>query len=75
MVREMALLRYLLKNMGDVQLCLRGMDGGVVVKCGTGTKLEDVYTVADLRALRAWPRELRLLVNREPPGLVRVEPI
>jgi hypothetical protein len=69
----MGVLRYHPKNSGDVHLCLRGVEDNVVVKCGTDVKLEDVHTVADLRALRKWPSRLRLLVDREPPGLVRVE--
>jgi hypothetical protein len=51
----MVVLRYHPKNMGDVHLGLRGVDDNVVVECGTDVKLEDVYTVADLRALRKWP--------------------
>jgi hypothetical protein len=69
----MGVLRYHPKNIGDVHLCLRGVEDNVVVECGTDVKLEDVHTVADLRALRKWPSRLRLLVDREPPGLVRVE--
>jgi hypothetical protein len=69
----MGVLRYHPKNIGDLQLCLRGVEDYVVVECGTDVKLEDVHIVADLRALRKWPRRLRLLVDRGPPGLVRVE--
>ena len=51
----MGVLRYHPKNIGDVHVCLRGVEDNVVVECGTDVKLEDVYTVADLRALRKWP--------------------
>ena len=50
----MGILRYHPKNIGDVHLCLRGVEDNVVVECGTDVKLEDVHTVADLRALRKW---------------------
>ena len=41
----MGVLRYHPKNIGDLHLCLRGVDGNVVVECGTDVKLEDVHTV------------------------------
>jgi hypothetical protein len=50
-----------------------GVEDNVVVEWGTDVKLEDVHTVAEVRALRKWPTRLRLLVDRGPPGLVRVE--
>jgi hypothetical protein len=38
----MGVLRYHPKNIGDVHLCLRGVEDNVVVECGTDLKLEDV---------------------------------
>jgi hypothetical protein len=61
--------------MDEVQLCLLDIDDDVVVELRAGAKLEGVHTVADLRSLRIWPGGLRLLIDRKPPGLVRVEPI
>jgi hypothetical protein len=71
----MPFIRYLPKNMGDVQLYLHRIDDNVVVEFGKGAELPGVRTVADLRALPTWLKRMRLLVDREPPGLVRVEPI
>jgi hypothetical protein len=71
----MPFIRYLPKNMGDVQLYLHRIDDNVAVEFGKGAELPGVRTVADLRALPTWFKRMRLLVDREPPGLVRVEPI
>ena len=71
----MPFIRYLPKNMGDVQLYLHRIDDSVVVEFGKGAELPGVRTVADLRALPTWLKRMRLLVDRGPPGLVRVEPI
>ena len=71
----MPFLRYKPKNMGDVQLCLYGINGDVAVEFAEGATLPGVRTVADLRLLPTWLRGMRLLVDREPPGLVKVEPI
>ena len=72
----MAFICYLpKKNMGDAQLYLHRIDDNVVVEFGKGAELPGVRTVADLRALPTWLKRMRLLVDREPPGLVRVEPI
>jgi hypothetical protein len=71
----MPFLRYKPKNMGDVQLCLDGINGDVAVEFERGAALPGVRTVADLRLLPTWLRGMRLLVDREPPGFVRVERI
>ena len=71
----MPFLRYKPKNMGDVQLCLYGINGDVAVEFAEGATLPGVCTVADLRLLPTWVRGMRLLVDREPPGLVRIERI
>jgi hypothetical protein len=44
----MPFLRYKPKNMGDVQLCLDGINGDVAVDFERGTALPGVRTVADL---------------------------
>ena len=71
----MPLIRFLPKNMGEVEACLHGIDGNVVVEFGKGAELPGVCTVDDLRALPTWLSGMRLLVDREPPGLVRIERI
>jgi hypothetical protein len=70
----MPFLRYKPKNMGDVQLYL-GINDDVAVEFAEGATLPGIRTVADLRLLPTWLRGMRLLVDRAPPGLVRVEPI
>ena len=57
------------------ELSLHGINGDVTVEFAEGATLPGVRTVADLRLLPTWLRGMRLLVDREPPGLVRVEPI
>jgi hypothetical protein len=71
----MPFLRYKPKNMGDVQLYLHGINGDVAVEFAEGATLPGFRSVADLRLLPTWLRGMRLLVDRESPGLVRVEPI
>ena len=56
-------------------MCLRGIDDDVAVELGEGATLPGVRTVTDLLMLPTWFERMRLLVNREPPGLVGVEPI
>ena len=71
----MPLLRYRPKDVAVLRLSLEDIDGNIVVEFGTGATLSGVRTVADLRALSTWPGGLRLLVDREPPWFVRVEPL
>jgi hypothetical protein len=57
----MPFLRYKPKNMGDVHLCLHGINGDVAVEFAEGATLPGVRTVADLRLLPTWLRGMRLL--------------
>jgi hypothetical protein len=61
------------KNMGDVHVSLGGLADDVPVTLGPGVLLPDVRTVRDLRALRAWSKGYRLVVERHPLIEVRVE--
>ena len=45
----MPFLRYKPKNMGDVQLCLHGINGDVAVQFAEGATLPGVRTVAERR--------------------------
>jgi hypothetical protein len=61
------------KNIGDVRVLLGGLADDVPVTLGPGVLLPDVRTVVDLRALQAWSKGYRLVVERHPVVDVRVE--
>ena len=61
------------KNMGDVGLRLAVLADDVPVTLGPGVLLPDVRTVGDLRALRAWSKGYRLVIERHPSVVVKVE--
>ena len=51
------------------------LDGIVRVDLDSGVALPGVPTVADVRALPVWPAGLRLVVERQPVVVLRVERI
>ncbi len=69
------------EDMEAVQTCLEGIDGNVPVTVEPAAAVllmpDTVRTVADMRALPAWPAEqLRLVVERWKPDVdVRIERI
>jgi len=66
---------YTPENMDAVWTCLDGIDGSVKVDLDSGVALPGVPTVADVRALPVWPAGLRLVVERQPVVVLRVERI
>ena len=69
------------EDMEAVQTCVEGIDGNVPVAVEPAAAVllmpDTVRTVADIRALPAWPAEqLRLVVARWKPDIdVRIERI
>ena len=62
------------KNMGDVRLLLGGLEDDVAVTLTPGVQLPPtVRTVSDLLVQSAWPEGHRLVVERYPFKVVRVE--
>jgi len=66
-------MKFYPENMKDVWTVLDGLDGNVTVELEGGVALPGVPTVSDVKALPTWPHGLRLVVDRGPPLLVRLE--
>ena len=69
------MMRYTPKTVGDLLLVLSGLDSNMPVEVEPDIPLA-AKTVADLRALTAWPRGLVLIVPRDrghPESVVKVE--
>jgi hypothetical protein len=68
-------MKFAAENMHDVWTWLDGIDANVTVELGPGVALPSVSTVADVRALPAWPPELRIVLDdeRQPVVVVRIE--
>jgi hypothetical protein len=66
-------VKFAAENMDDIRTWLERIDGNVKVELGPGVALPGVLTVADIRALPAWPFGLCIVVEREPVIAVRIE--
>ena len=68
------LVHYTPKDMNEVRSLLGGIDGDVPVTLTPGVQLPPtVRTVSDLLVQSAWPEGHRLVVERYPFKVVRVE--
>jgi hypothetical protein len=66
-------VKFAAENMDDVRTWLEGIDNNLNVELGPGVALPGVHTVADVRALPAWPLGLWIVVERHPIIAVRIE--
>jgi hypothetical protein len=68
------LVHYKPKDMNEVRSLLGGIDGDVPVTLTPGVQLPPtVRTLSDLLVQSAWPEGHRLVVERYPFKVVRVE--